>query len=62
MQQTNYFVQVSRLWNNAYFYIYTDGTSLKQILSYLSLVCYTVVFSVVTQWRSVEIKNGCVAD
>ena len=62
MQQTNYFVQVSRLSHNAYFYIYTDGTSLKRILSYLLLVCYTAVFSVVTQGRSVDTKNGCVAD
>ena len=57
MQQTNYFVQVSHLSHNTYFYIYTDGTSLKLILSYLS-----AVFSVVTQGRSVETKNGCVAD
>ena len=64
MQQTNYFVQVSRLSHNTctYFYIYTDATSLKRILSYLSLVCYKAVFSVVTQGRSVEIKNGSVAD
>ena len=62
MQQTNYFVQVSHLSHNTYFYIYTDGTSLKLVLSYLSLVCYTAVFSVVTQGRSVETKNGCVAD
>ena len=62
MQQTNYFVQVSHLSYNAYFYIYTDGTSRKRILSYLSLDCCKAVFSVVTQGRSDETKNGCVAD
>ena len=56
----SYFVQVSHLWHKAYFYIYRDGTSLKRILSYLSLVCYTAVSSVVMQEGSINTKKAAV--
>ena len=41
-------------------------TKIKHFISWYQLVCYTAVFSVVTQPSSPELrddtKNGCVAD